>query len=375
MEKETKSKPTSTATGAPAQRRAGGERGKVRLSGRDARVLGVLAVARHLSTDQIRRLFGWGRWDGGCRRRLAELAGLFRPVADQHPFLERIRLRLRNGSMAMVWTPTALGYLEADQRLRGLEVRAPEERLSLEFLEHELALNELLVALLLGLPDPTRIDGAPFVWTPSESTRLPWREQDLKAKAKGEQARLIVPDARLEVPIARRRYFLECEMGTQPIVAAAEGRAGATVHKAERYARFFTRHSLEPGAKGQTHYGWTFPDGWEKEVWFLVHSPLRQRNVNAALETWRKRRGECGGRFRAVLRAQAAAELGALWAKAPRKKEPRVLGEQELLRLQRFYAAAIDALRRARAQAREKGLWIPGYPEGAEEVRDWLEGV
>src|SRR4051794_14850432 len=88
----------------------------------------------------------------------------------------------------------------------------------------------------------------------------------------------------LEVPATKRRYSLECEMGTQTIVPGKSNAPSATLSKADRYQTFLCDSSgLEVR---RTHYQVQYPDQFAAEVLFLVLTPGRASSVNGALGSW-----------------------------------------------------------------------------------------
>jgi hypothetical protein len=232
-------------------------------------LLGVLAVARYLSTEQLQRLFFPTRLKRTCEQVLEALGGWGR-FAMQRPVVRRQVIRTLEGAPLSAWTLTASGYLVAEEVL-GAVLRMPAQDISIEFLEHTLNLNEVLAALL----EPPRPAGAMpergrraavafaraelkrFRWTSSEGARLPWREYDAKAGRRRE--RVILPDAVLELVGPKRRLFLECEMGTHTIVAPAGDKPGSTIAKVERY-HHFCRRQADPESEA-TYYDVQYPDG------------------------------------------------------------------------------------------------------------------
>ena len=83
------------------------ERGPVVLTPRDRELLVHLALARHLSADQIGRLAFAGKTDSIVRRRLCRLA------SGKHPYVGRVPFRTRDGVRIVVWSLRSLGYLAA----------------------------------------------------------------------------------------------------------------------------------------------------------------------------------------------------------------------------------------------------------------------
>src|SRR5690348_1870561 len=99
------------------------------LTRRDRQIIGYLAVARYLSTEQIQRLTFPGRDVQGCRRRLLRLAGLYknsgragekqgRRRSFEIPYLRTRKFRTFDGEVAEAWALTEPGYLVAEELLR-----------------------------------------------------------------------------------------------------------------------------------------------------------------------------------------------------------------------------------------------------------------
>ncbi len=165
---------SSTSASERAQTGKGAGRGP-RLTNRDRQLLGVLATARYLCSEQIHRLFFPGRTEAACRGRLFLLGGLGKqgkPLA----YVRRLRFRSFEGQWFSVWTPTLQGYCIA-QGVLGTEVKVPAYDVSANFLEHSIRLNDLLVSLLQ--PSDKRIPTvarARFRWVASDSARLRRRD-------------------------------------------------------------------------------------------------------------------------------------------------------------------------------------------------------
>ena len=346
----------------------------VRLTNRDRQLLGVLATARYFSSEQIQRLFFSGRTEAACRGRLFLLARLGK---QRTPFsyLKRLRFRSFEGQWFSVWAPTLQGYSIA-QRVLGVEVKVPAYDVSASFLEHSIRLNDLLVALLETargrMPSAA---GARFRWIPSDSSRLPWHDYE---DERGTVKRVIQPDAILEIPTLRRRFFLECEMGTHPIVSANPDKHGATVNKLERYNDFMASYADDESTK--TCYQQLFPDRWDAELLFLVHSPIRRNHVTLAIEKAQEKLGDGSVAARALTFEEAQVRLRKLVETAdPRQLEPEPvvpLSSHDFRELTAFYNTSITSLKKARAQIRSlkmPQLNIPEYPSNSEKVADLLD--
>lgn len=237
-----------TDPGTPPQRR---REGAAILTERDKNLLGILARARYLTTEQIARLMFPGRSEWVVRRRLGALSGewVSRARLDP-PVVQRTQWRLHGGGFQTAWSLTPLGYAHAEGVL-GVTVKPSRHHVGADFMAHEVATSELYVRLLLALnrgrlpTDKQReLKRRQFAlarhpglgWVGSDAARYPWREyQLLEARTK---EHVIQPDAVLELASVRRRIFIECEMGTHPVASANVERSGATVAKVERYDAF-----------------------------------------------------------------------------------------------------------------------------------------
>src|SRR5215469_13735254 len=148
---------------------------KARLTDRDRQLLGLLAVARYLSTGQLSRLLYASRNVDNMRRRFLRLAGEgsrgFRPA-----YIRRLFYRTYEGQGLDMWTLTNTGYAVAEIVL-GTAIKIPRRDVGAAFREHTVALNELFIALMMppggGYARAKQND---FRWIASDTVRLPWRQ-------------------------------------------------------------------------------------------------------------------------------------------------------------------------------------------------------
>jgi hypothetical protein len=351
----------------------------MRLTVRDAILLGHLAVARYLNSRQIAQLVFPGCGDRVTRRRLHLLAA---PVgAGAH--IAPLKYRSFNGTPMIAWKLTELGHARAE-RFLGRELKSPGKDVGHQFLEHTLSLNDLYVALAAsGRVNRARaqLDAAParqpFRWISSDSARLPWAEYQLD---RGErQNKRIEPDAILESAPAARRWFLECEMGGHSLSNPDE-RSGSTLAKVRRYSEFYSGYA--DGSARLTFYRKNYPEGWPGELVFLVPTPRRRDSVVETIEAWRKEEGqlsamashsllqvrvvtfeEAPALFRSLLAGGEASSAATGAAAAPKVE---LLSEEEACRLMKFTAGLYDRFKELRAEAREHGRPVPAYPSEAE---------
>ncbi len=122
----------------------------------------------------------------------------------------------------------------------------------------------------------------PFRWDVAEDVELPWRERGAGGL---EKARVIRPDAVLELTAVHRRFFIECEMGTHTLQPVSLEKAQATVRKVERYDAYVSGNHA-----GASHYQRKYPDSWPCEVLFLVQTESRRRSTADVLSQARTHR-------------------------------------------------------------------------------------
>ncbi|SRR5712664_357965 len=350
---------------------------RTRLTNKDREIIGVLAIARYLSNQQLQRLFYSGRTARTMSKRLRSLAGEG-PRKFIGPYLRRLSYRTLEGRYFDLWALTAAGYASA-QAILETPLKIPRADVGAAFREHMVTLNELLVALLAPTPGTyARAKETRFRWMTSDLVRLPWKQY--LQKSGRELERVVFPDAVLELPQSRRRLFLECEMGTHSIVATADQKAGSTLSKVENYSGFI--RGFADSVKGETFYARKYPDGWTPEVLFLVRTTARVQSVNEAIARWRAARLGTPLAVRALTFDQARDEL--LSHVRGATSAPHASGDigtsaqlglfpKELAALREFYNATVLASKAARARARARREPIPEYPPRTEEVQALIE--
>lgn len=367
---------------------------RTRLQDRDRELIAHLAVTRYLSTEQIARLMFPGRHTSVTRKRLRKLEGGEGTAA----YVRRLTWRTFEGVPQFAWSLADAGFVYASQMLGA--VRVPVNDVSAQFMEHTLATNELYVRLLtanlsarpgvrpgkgkLGLSPVARvapyasISRARFRWVASDGAELPWAEYDQRAGK--EFDRVIRPDAVLEVPSHRRRLFIECEMGTQTVVARRDDKPGATLHKLERYAAFVNRFA--DSTKGLTFYARRYPDQFQPQLILLVQTAHRAEFIKRAIDAWR-RSGELGAlrvRIDVIdsLVAHLLPDLG-VTPEAPQPDRPlrarRSLSDEQFAQLQAFCSAAVTTIKSVRDRARAQNEPPPAYPPHAQAVLDFFNRV
>ena len=194
---------SSGAGEAKVRRRDAGEQ---RLGARNRQLVATLAVTRYLSTQQVGRLFYPERYGTSCLRRLAQLSGRARLGNFEPALLRKLQFRVYGGGMVDIWGLTDSGYAIAEDTL-GAELTIPRKDVGAEYRQHCIVLNDVFVGLALPyLRAGWRVSRLPFLWSPSESVRLPWTEYDAKENKRYD--RLVIPDAVLEIGEAKRRIFV-----------------------------------------------------------------------------------------------------------------------------------------------------------------------
>jgi hypothetical protein len=369
MSDERVSEEAWSSEGAVSARRGGG----VRLTDRDRDVLGLLVLARYLTAAQVHQLAFSGKHVSLAYRRLLLLAR----ANGQPPFVRQRFFRDYDGKRLAVWAPTAHAMSAALSRSAPLP-ELPKHDVGAQFLEHLLQLNELFVALWRGGGRCPKAAHPAFRWIPSDRVRLVWGEWEMREGRR--QQRVIQPDAVLELPRQRCRYFLECEMGTHSITPRGGNHPGATLAKVDRYQRFLGDASGLAGLRA--HYDAQYPDGFAPEVLFLVRTLGRAASVNAALASWRK---ELGARranpMRALTFTEAADELrqvvglrgveadGAAGGPDGSLRHEAGLSSEDVALLRRYVQESAVSIKGARAAFRSLGRPdLPEYPATYERV-------
>jgi hypothetical protein len=368
------------ASAAAQARQAGGAGGKRRLTERDRQILGFLGIARYLSTEQIGELVFPSREESVPRKRLHKLA---EEGGDEEAkgFVRRLSFRTYEGEIVVVWALGPAGHPVAEKVL-GRALPAMSGDVGAEFLAHDIALNQLLVALAKGEHgDFSRVDESRFRWVQGDALRLPFAEYDMAAGRS--RARLLQPDAVLEFPASRRRYFLECEMGTHSIEARSDEKTGSTIAKIERYAEYM--NGFAEVSSRTTYYARSFADQWPAGLVFLVPTAARRDHILEAVGRWRAGRAGAAIGIKAFTFAEGAGEFRDGPDAPARAQQPATqrdvrpaIEKAEVETLWSFFDQAIGGLKSVRAAVRGLNaraghvLTVPEYPENSDEVRELL---
>jgi Replication-relaxation len=247
------------------------------LTERDRELCGFLAVCRYLSREQVERLMFPGRSKARSSTRLRQLAA---SMGGQAAVL---RGDLGFGSAdgwTTIWALTAEGF-EVGARQVGLQVeRVPKHDVGQAFLKHEMMLNEVFLGLVpQDGKTPAKVPRG-FRWILGEYLDLPF--QDFAAVGNGMERRRLQPDAMLEDPKGKQRYFIEYETGSATVLDAKK--STSTLAKIDRYGTFYRAPAGNVFARGrETGYSSAFKDGWPAEVLFVTASEARRDSINGAI--------------------------------------------------------------------------------------------
>ena len=292
-----------------------------------------------------------------------------------------VPFRTKDGGMALAWALKPLGYLTARNHFIGTPDPPTHDPPGAEFLEHDMLLNELYVALAVAAKrKKVSFDQLPFRWLPSDSARLPWTEYDRDASSS--TSRLICPDATLELLQVRRRVFIELETGAHTLGFQREGAPGrnATKTKIERYTRFVVTPTT--GLGNDTAYLQTFPDGWNAELLFVVPSRARRDAIaEFVASSWRPMNESAQFSIRALTFDEAPTDLCRAAQFSPQATPtPRIaiagpaLSPDEIRAVYDFYNGAIAAIAAVRQFAKSNPdlaarLPVPDYPSNHNVVK------
>src|SRR5947209_7097325 len=257
------------------QGRAGRNR---QLTERDRELCGFLAVCRYLTREQIERLMFPGRSKARSSTRLRQLA---REIGGQAAV---IRGDLGYGSAegwTTVWALTREGFEIGSQRL-GLKLeRVPKHDVGQAFLKHEVMANEIFLGLVAQDGKTWAKVPREFRWILGEYLDLPFKE--FTRVGSELEARRLQPDAMLEHPASRRRFFIEYETGSATVRDAKK--STSTMAKLDRYGTFLCAPAGNLFAdKRETYYTRAFRDGWRAKVLFVSPSEARRQSIAAVIE-------------------------------------------------------------------------------------------
>ncbi len=152
--------------------------------------------------------------------------------------------------------------------------RARHKRQS--FLKHEVTLNEVFIGLVAqDGKTPAKVPRA-LRWVLGEYLDLPFNE--FAGAGPTLESRRLQPDAMLEHPAGRWRYFIEYETGSATVRDAKK--STSTKAKLNRYGTFFRAPAGDLFAgERETFYERAFKDSWPAEVLFVTPSEARRDSI------------------------------------------------------------------------------------------------
>src|SRR6266851_1513945 len=144
-----------------------------------------------------------------------------------------------------------------------------------------------------------------FRWIPGEYLDLPFSEYMPESRS---ERRRLQPDAVIEIPSLRKRYFAEIETGSATIWE--QEKLTSTLAKLERYSHFLGGYAGNVfHGDSSTFYSRAFPDHWPAEVLFVTLGAHRRDSIKEAHEKWKFGRGGEDMVVRAMTLGEARAEL------------------------------------------------------------------
>jgi hypothetical protein len=350
------------------------------LQRRDRELLALLGTCRYLTARQWVALEPSGRTQKAATLRLRRLSGegSAGSTAFAPALVRATPYRAFHGESLRLWGLTPAGYAVAASEL-GRVLKALRSEVGAAFAEHFVALTELFVQLARPyLAAGTLPRALPFRWNVAEDVELPWRDCD---ETGAEKARIIRPDAVLELPTAERRIFIECEMGTNTLTPVGPDKPQSTVRKLERYDAYVS--GLADVSTRLSHYRRKYPDGWPCEVLFLVQSDSRRQATSLAVSACLE--GLAGTRLcaRALTLREAVAHcaellpqndgVAAASLQAPSAGlSPPFYGEPEHAAVKDFVLDMTSALAEANARLRRHSLDVVPGPASKVPMLDFL---
>jgi len=200
---------------------------------------------------------------------------------------------------------TGYGYIVAQERLGKELLKVPRHDVSPQFLKHSVLLSEFFLGLVpQDGRHPAKIP-TNFRWIPGEYLDLPFSEYMPESRS---ERRRLQPDAVLEIPSLRKRYFAEIETGSATIWE--QEKLTSTLAKLNRYSHFLRGYAGNVfHGDSSTFYSRAFPDHWPAEVLFVTLGPHRRDSIKEAHEKWKFGRGGEDMVVRAMTLGEARAEL------------------------------------------------------------------
>jgi hypothetical protein len=214
------------------------------------------------------------------------LGQLTKEVGGQPAVLKELGYATNDG-WNNVFGLTGYGYLVAQERLGRQLLKVPRHDVSPQFLKHSILLSEFFLGLVAqDGKHPAKIPQN-FRWILGEYLDLPFSEYTLEDR---NQRRRLQPDAVLEIPSQRARFFIEIETGSATIWD--QEKVTSTLAKLERYSLFLNGYAgnVHHG-DSSTFYSRAFADAWPSEVLFVTMSAHRRDSIESAHRKWMLGRG------------------------------------------------------------------------------------
>jgi hypothetical protein len=321
------------------------------------------------------------------------LGQLTKAVGGQPAILKQLGYATREG-WKNVFGLTGYGYIVAQERLRKELLKVPRHDVSPQFLNHSILLSEFFLGLVpQDGRNPAKIP-TNFRWIPGEYLDLPFSEYVPESRESRSERRRLQPDAVIELPSLRKRYFAEIETGSATIWE--QEKLTSTLSKLNRYSHFLRGYAGNVfHGDSSTFYSRAFPDQWPAEVLFVTLGPHRRDSIKEAHEKWKFGRGgedmvvramtleearvelyrkihgfeSSDGRANAGLKQPAAHPSAAIPAASSAEERLRpgrvaVRGEQ-LIAVETFLRAASQVMEGMRKQLQAAKLAVPPTPSAA----------
>jgi hypothetical protein len=181
-----------------------------------------------------------------------------------------------------VWALTAEGFEVGSQHM-GLKLeRVPKQDVGQAFLKHEVMANEVFLGLVPQDGKTWAKVPRSFRWVLGEYLDLPFGDYTGRQHPALEKHRM-QPDAILEVPASRKRFFIEYETGSA--TARDAKKSTSTMAKLNRYGTFFCAPvgNVLAGGLVDTAYTRAFSDGWPAEVLFVTRTEARRDSITRVI--------------------------------------------------------------------------------------------
>jgi len=180
------------------------------LTERDRQVIRAVSEYRVLSQDQVGRLF-FGSQTPAQRR----LAGLY-----DHGYLERQFLPVRGGiqqsPILYLLDRRGAELLRAEYGLETVRWQAKDNRVSTDFVEHLLGINEVRIAVTLACRE---LGYRVLTWLGEAELKADYDRVTLRASSGKRREVPVIPDSyfALETPRGKAHFFLELDRGTMTL--------------------------------------------------------------------------------------------------------------------------------------------------------------